>query len=254
MCRGIVVWFCVCASFAAAQYAHAETKTHALKSSGEDGTWKLYVEALNEVPLNVGVRLLAESPGRLRLGTSVGFLPDPYLDSINFIVVEAEVYNAQVADLIAVALKNSFLWKSYLGWRPVADLGSYVELQYTVMGLGGGLSDEELVVTATEAEVQDGTKLSREPNVSLDSTIHMIGVEAGYQWEFDSGLTLRTGLGFALTMKASFDVVVEGEGAQRAASRFNASLEEGTETYLKEVFIEWVHTPFVALSAGYRLF
>ena len=212
----------------------------------EERVWRLYGEVQTEFPLTVGARVLAEGPHRLRFGTSLGYLPGPYLDAINEAMVAVEGYSEPTAKLISVALQSSLLWRAEAGWRPVADLGTYVEFQYTFMGLGGGLGSESLVVGGAEL---DAPMRGRDANgFDLGSAIHMVGLEAGYTWEFDSGLTLRAGLGFELTLAASFDVTA------RQAGPGTDLIEKGAKDYLDQVFVEWVNTPHVAVAAGYRFF
>lgn len=210
----------------------------------DDGGWRIYGEALTEAPIQIGVKAIVEAPRRIRFGTSVGYLPGAYVDVINGLLTSTEVYTDETAELIEVALKNSLLWKTHVGWRPVADLGSYVELSYTLMGLGGGVSDEDAVTGGTELDAPplrgDGAKFN------IDSATHMAGVEAGYVWELDSGVTLRAGMGMSITLSANFEVEATGGEAGKEA------IETGAKDYLDSVFERWVHPPYVALAAGYR--
>lgn len=205
--------------------------------------WRLYGEVLTDTPVQVGGRLVVETPRRLRAGTSVGYLPGPYVDVINELLVSTEVYSQETADLIKIALQNSLLWRAHVGWRPVADLGTYVELSYTWMGLGGGVSGETDLTSGTELSPPvSGT----EAEFNLDSSIHMAGVEAGYVWEWDSGLTLRAGMGIAVTLDANFTAEARGGEAGKE------QVEKAAKDYLDSVFERWVHPPYVALAVGYR--
>lgn len=214
-----------------------------LASSAHADEWRLYGEAITEVPLQVGAKVIAEAPNRIRFGTSVGYLPGPYVDLINGLLVSTDVYTEETADLIEVALKNSLLWRTHVGWRPVADLGSYVELNYTLMGLGGGVSDEDAVTAGTELTPPlDGGDAA----FKLDSATQMVGVEAGYVWELDSGLTLRAGMGLSVTLNADF--TVEATGGEVGKEQ----IEKASKDYLDGIFERWVHPPYFAFAAGYR--
>jgi len=205
--------------------------------------WRLYGEALTEVPIQVGGRVVVETPRRLRAGFSLGYLPGPYVDVINGLLVGSEVYSDETAHLIEVALRNSLLCRLHAGWRPVPDLGSYVELSYTWMGLGGGVSGEDAVARGIGGTPPtSGTG----PEFNLDSSTHMLGVEAGYLWEWEGGLTLRAGMGMLVTVDANF--TAEARGGEVGKEE----IERAAKDYLDGVFERWVHPPYIALAAGYR--
>lgn len=205
--------------------------------------WRVYAEAMTEAPLQVGVKLSAEAPNRLRFGTSAGWLPGPYVDVINDLLVATESYSEQTATLIEVALTDSLLWRVHAGWRPVAELGSYVEVHYTLMTLGGGVSDQDALVEGVELRPPSGGSSAE---FQLDSVTHMVGAEAGYRWEWDSGLTLRAGVGLSITLASDFKTEATGPAPGQRA------VEDGSKAYLDRIFERWVHPPYVALAVGYR--
>lgn len=217
-------------------------------SAGPAGAteWHLFGEVGTDFPLSIGAKAVVEGPHRLRFGTSLGYLPGPYLDAINAAMVKVEAYGDLTADLIGVALQDSLLWRTQVGWRPVADLGTYLDLQYTFMGLGGGLGSESLVVGGSELEPPPGGPT--EDAFDIGAAVHLIGLEAGYTWVFETGWTLRAGLGFELTVAADFDV------RSREPGPGSEQIEKGAKDYLDQVFVEWVNTPHVAMAAGYRFF
>ncbi len=206
--------------------------------------WRLYGEVLTEVPIQVGAKLIVEGPRRIRAGTSVGWMPGAYVDMINGLMVATDVYTEETADLIDVALNNSLLWRTHVGWRPVEDLGSYVEVSYTLMGLGGGVSGEDALTSG--ADLPPPVASDTEAEFNLDSATHMMGVEAGYVWEWDSGITLRAGMGLLVTLDANFGAEATGGEAGKE------EVEGATEDYLDGIFERWVHPPYFAFAAGYR--
>src|SRR5437868_4513066 len=80
--------------------------------------YHLGVEALTDFPIDVGAKVWAEFPYRLRVNTSIGVLPGGYVDVINGILVAADAYTNSDADLIQTALKSSLIWRIHVGWRP----------------------------------------------------------------------------------------------------------------------------------------
>ncbi|MEZ4474838.1 MAG: hypothetical protein R3F60_29425 [bacterium] len=188
------------------------------------------------------MRVVAETPAACGSGRRSD-LPGVYVDAINGLLVATDVYSEQTAKLIEIALKDSLLWKTHVGWRPVADLGSYVEVSYTLLGLGGGVSGEDALIAGAELPAVGGAE---KPSYSIGSATHLIGVEAGYLFELDSGLTLRAGMGLSITLDADFQVEARGGVAGREA------VERGSKDYLDRVFERWVHPPTFGFAAGYR--
>ena len=86
--------------------------------------WDITVEANTDFPLSVGGRLGVESPWRLRLSTSLGYLPPAYVEVVNDTAVELRAYGRNEADLIENSLKNSLVWRTHVGWRPFAGRAS----------------------------------------------------------------------------------------------------------------------------------
>src|SRR5262249_25062417 len=85
--------------------------------------WSLGTEALPDFPVQIGGKVWVEAPYRIRLNTTLGYLPAGYVDAINGILVAAGAYNATTADLIAAALKSSFVFRLHAGWRPLPRRG-----------------------------------------------------------------------------------------------------------------------------------
>ena len=102
--------------------------------------WQFGAEALTDFPIHVGAKLWLELPYRLRINTTFGALPGGYVDAINGFLVAVGAYSQQTADMIAAALKSSFVWRVHGGWRPFKRRGAYFEAGYGLVTLGGGLS------------------------------------------------------------------------------------------------------------------
>ena len=210
--------------------------------------WIFQAEGLTDVPVQVGGRLSVEGPLRLRLGTSLGVLPGPYIDLINAVVVAAGGYDDSTAELIRQSLKQSLVWRLHLGWRPFEDYGFYFELGYGLVTLGGGVEGEELitVVTGSPPPRDDPTS---DRTYDVTSTLHMLDVEIGWRYELWRGLTLRAAVGFAGTLGAQSEVAPAYRVvARRAVEAFTGAAER----YLNDVYSTYVFTPVVSFALGYR--
>ena len=85
--------------------------------------WHLQIDALTDFPVDVGGKIALETPYRIQVTTTFGFLPSGYVDALNGILVAAGAYNQTTADLIAAAMQSSMVWRLHLGWRPWAKRG-----------------------------------------------------------------------------------------------------------------------------------
>ena len=100
--------------------------------------WHLGAEVTTDVPAAISGRVSFEMPLRLRLSTSVGVLPEPYVALINEVVVAAGGYDESTAAVVESALASSLVWRSQVGWRPLADWGLYFDAGYSLATLGAG--------------------------------------------------------------------------------------------------------------------
>jgi hypothetical protein len=224
--------------------AGAEAKAE--EQQGRHG-WDITVEANTDFPLSVGGRVGVESPWRLRLSTSLGYLPAAYVRAVNDVAVGLGAYERDRATLIEEALKSSLVWRTHVGWRPFPSAGFYVEGGYGLVALGGETNPEEVLVALTGVEPPAGESvLDREYRVR--SVLHMVDVELGWRWGLGAGWTARTALGAAFTLDSNSRVEPQFEPSQpllvTAFSRF-------AEGYLDRTFEQYVHFPVLSLSLGY---
>lgn len=215
---------------------------------GGEGGWRLSLEANTDFPLSVGGRLAAEIPGRLRLSTSLGYLPPLYLRSINALAEEVGAYDENISTLIDRWLSRSLVWRTHLGWRPFAGAGFYVEGGYGLVVLGGGVSAEEVLLSLTGISPPVGeTVLERSYDVR--TTLHMASVELGWQWQLAERWLVRTGVGGVFTLGSNTRVDPQFEPAVPAVTNLFTRL---AEDYLDDTYRSYVHLPLVSFSLGYR--
>ena len=114
-----------------------------------DGPWRVGVSGLTDFPIQVGGEVHLEMPERVRLHTSLGVLPGPYLDAIHAVSKAFNWYGDDTAALISAALQDALVWRIKAGWRPIAEHGFYFSTGYTLAALGGGLGGADLIEIAT---------------------------------------------------------------------------------------------------------
>jgi len=224
----------------------AGTEAEAAEPKQRHG-WDITVEANTDFPLSVGGRLGVESPWRLRLSTSLGYLPGMYLQAVNDVAVALDVYDRERANLIKQSLKNSLVWRTHLGWRPFPGAGLYVEGGYGLVALGGETNPEDVLAALTGIDPPGGESvLNREYRVR--SVLHMLDVELGWRWGLGAGWTARTALGAAFTLDSNTRVEPDFEPEQPLLVNLFTGFAEG---YLDDTFEKYVHLPVLSFSIGY---
>ena len=209
--------------------------------------WDFTVEAQTDFPLAVGGRVGVEAPWRLRLSTSLGYVPTAYLRAVNNAAVGLGAYERNRADLIEDALKNSLVWRTHVGWRPFPTAGFYVDGGYGMVALGGETNPETVLVALTGLSPPEGES-ALERNYRVRAVLHMADVEVGWRWGLGAGFTARTALGAAFTLDSNSRVEPQFEPEHpllvTAFSRF-------AEGYLDDTLERSVHFPLFSFSLGY---
>jgi len=212
--------------------------------------WHLQADATTDMPVQVGGRIGVEMPHGLRASTAIGYLPGPYVDLINAVVVAAGGYDQDTADLVRHSLERSLVWRLHVGWRPWSELGLTFEFGYGLITLGGGVTGEELIVVAAGVEPPMAEPTGQR-SYTVSSTLHQFDVEIGWRWVFWEHLVLRTAIGFAGTVAAATRVDPD---YRPLAPRATALFTSEAEAYLDGIYTDYVFTPVVSISLGYRFF
>jgi hypothetical protein len=212
--------------------------------------WHLGAEALTDYPVQVGGKIWLELPDRVRLSSSLGYMPDAYMRSVNTVLVDTNVYSQQTADLLLVATRSSLVWRTHAGWRPFSRHGLYGEVGYALVTLGGGATTAELITIATGAQLPPDNGPNQN-GYTVSSTLHMVDVEIGWQWFVWKGLSLRAALGFAGTFAAS--TVVKPTFQPRMPGP-NEAFARAASDYLNQLYTSYVDTPVATIAAGWRFF
>jgi hypothetical protein len=207
------------------------------------------VELFTAFPTDVGLRGTLEGPGRVRLTSSVGLMPRPYLDAINDTATDQGWYDEDTADLIDAALKDALVLRAHLGWRPVERIGLQLEAGYGWIGLGGGLTGAEII------EAKYGFDMSYwlgdDYNFRSEASLHRVEASVGWEQVFREHLLIRFDLGGSYTFAAKAEVHRDFDGGWLFNDALD-DLEDDMEDDLEETFTRSVHTPIIALGVGWR--
>jgi hypothetical protein len=208
--------------------------------------WKLGVEWMTDFPLQIGGQVWAELPRRFRLSMSFGELPDPYLKTINSILVGAGVIGQPTADLLLEALDHAFTWRIHVGWRPFKRRGAYVEGGFGILSAASNLLLADVVQLATGFPVPRLGQIGL--GYHIDTEVETLGVEVGWMWQPWRSLTLRVSLGFAAAVAAQVQI------APNFAARSQQLFVRFAEDYVAELIEHYLFIPTVGFAVGWRLF
>lgn len=213
------------------------------------------VEALTDVPLMLGAGVLFEGDSRLRLRTSLGVMPKGYLRLSNALVERAnEEYPEAAKILVERALDESIVWRSQVGWRPFERAGFYTHVGYTLLGLRGAASGDELIAAA-EAFDEDQGELMRRMNpstIGIGSRLHLVDLELGWDFRLGERANLRLGAGWAYTFYSKTAIEAEFDESAGMEAEEVAFFEEVSGKYLDAIYRSFVHPPSVSVAFGLR--
>lgn len=211
--------------------------------------WHLGIEAVTDIPINVGGQITLVMPGGFRLSTSFGVLPRRYLETVNGVIVAAGGYDEATATLVLDLLDNPFVFRAHAGWRPSRAHGFYMEVGYGMATIDGGLASSALLASAMGQSLPP--RVPGDLEFVVDSTIHMVDVEVGWELVFADHVVLRFAVGAALTVGAHTQITPD------EAVRNLPSIDEYTQQaseVISDIYREYVFTPTVSVDLGYRFF
>ena len=125
-------------------------------------SWALTLEAVTDIPVSLGVRAtLTVKPG-IRLSAGLGYFPGAYLDLINSVVIpftDDYGYSEEDGKVVRDTLENSLVARLHAGWDFTENL--YGEIGYGYVGLGGGLTGQDVLILITDYDQADLTRGGR---------------------------------------------------------------------------------------------
>lgn len=203
----------------------------------------------SDFPEAAGAYVRSEVGPRLQLGMSVGWMPAAYVDAINAVLTNFNVYGDTSARLISATLSDSIAVRAQVGWRPFPSSGFYFAGGYSFLGLGGRLTGTELL-TAVTGKAVDSPLLER-VGVKASTRVHQALLELGWRFGLSRSFQWEVALGGFSTLSASssFGLVNQPELAKDFRP-LRAAAESWTNTRLER----WIHGGTVSLRIYFRAF
>ena len=216
--------------------------------------WKTTVELGTDFPIAVGGQVRVVSPVGARLSLGAGVFPGPYLDAINEVVVPftAETgYDEYDAKVVRDALENSAVIRLHVGYQFTEHF--YAEVGYGWVGLGGSVNGSDALILATDFEPRgEMPQMENALEYAIDSTLHMVNAEVGWEWVDLDPWVFRTALGVAWTVAATTEVEPSFDVRFPQVRQRLEGLETWTEDYLDDLYTTTVISPTFSVGVGYR--
>lgn len=209
-------------------------------------------EIVTTAPMHVGADVLVEVGPRIRGSVGAGVMPRPYVAGINWaIALFVPEWDEDEKTLVANTLSSSLVVPVRAGWRPFPKLGATVEGGYTLVTLGGESTAAELLEGLAGAELPDDPRLGGEAlEFSATATLHLVGIELGWDQKLWRGLHLRGGLGWSFTVASTTDIEPEFETGP-LVEVVTDELELYGETFLDDTFEGYAHPPTLTIATGW---
>lgn len=218
--------------------------------SGTSG-WHLNVEAVTNMPVDMGGRLMLEMPGRIRLATSFGVMPFFYADFVNAVGVGVGLYDQQTAAVLKGTLQNSFVWRVGLEWRPFEKAGFYLGAGYGLVVLNSKLSGASLAGMSLGIPSSSLSLV----NFQLNSMLHMMNGELGWEFNFLRVMSLRLAVGFIGTVASN--TKIQAQVSSTVPTQIRTTITNGANTaasLFDNMYRSYIFSPTVSLALGFRFF
>ncbi len=216
-----------------------------------DDGWHLDTLAGTQFPLDVGGRIQIETPYRIRVGLDVGFMPGPYQDAIQAVLVEAGAYDQAQAEVVADSLSSAFALGVTLGWRPVVREGFFFDAGYHYVALGGRSTREDALASASGSPLPSDLSRSEEREWTVRSQLHMVTIHLGWEFVPVEHFTVRIRIGGHFTGAANATITPAFD-ASRVPEPVLRAFTDPSEDWLEENLRRHGHLPSVGLDLGYR--
>jgi hypothetical protein len=221
------------------------TNSAMTRTSSDQGTadaksvskkWLLSLEGVTHAPVDMGIQLGLETPQRLRLFGSYGWVPEPYMGLLTGVAASAS-NNSYAQTLLDDADYTGRSWRMQVGWRPFKSLGLYADVGYANLKAKGSL---DLASSSVPALAKLGG--AYRATTSLDMWL----IELGYQGQIADRLVL----GLALGAMGTFDSTTRISSVEGAPG---AGILRDVETQADSALESYGFVPTLTLRAGFDL-
>ncbi|HVR19091.1 MAG TPA: hypothetical protein VMS65_05335 [Polyangiaceae bacterium] len=195
--------------------------------------WMLSLEGVVHAPSDIGVQASVELPFRLRLSSGFGFMPVKWLTAF----VASTTSDEQAKAVLELPSYTGTIWRAELGFRPFRRVGFYVDTGYARATIHGSFRIPDTLL---------GEAIGVDGGYTVESSLDIWLLQAGYQWELANRAVLALGLGVMSTFHAETNITATGQAP--TSSEFTRGAERANQAFERYGTI-----PFLTLRAGVDL-
>ena len=192
--------------------------------------WMLSLEGAVHAPTDLGVQASVEVPFRLRVFGGFGVMPVNWITGF----IAGATRDERAKAVLQLPDYSGTIWRAGLGYRPFKRLGLYLDAGYAHVGIHGSFDVPENLL---------GEELGVGGGYTVDTSLDLWLLEAGYQWQIARRGVVALGVGVMSTVHASTTIGAVG-GAPRT-SEFVSGAERANDALESYGTI-----PFVTLRVG----
>jgi hypothetical protein len=205
-----------------AEVARSEADQGATDAKRTRRNWMLSLEGVTHAPIDMGLQVGLETPQRLRLFGSYGWVPEPYMGLLTSVAADASG-NSYARALLDDADYTGRTWRVQVGWRPFRSLGLYADVGYANVKAKGALDLASSSVPAL-SKLGGGYRAT--------TTLDMWLFELGYQGQVADRLVLGLALGAMGTFESTTKITsVEGAPGAGILRDVEAQADSALESY-----------------------
>lgn len=209
--------------------------------------WLLSLEGVTNAPVDVGVRVTAQTPFGARLSSGFGVIPGAYLSLINNAVAGTGAYDDRTAGIVDGSFDGGTAWRTQIGFSPFERVGLYLDVGYALVNLSGSVYGDDVAPDGTKDLVVDGTAV-RDAGYRVDTTMHLWLVELGWQGQIFDRMVLGMALGVMGTLSASTSAEPNFEQGRTAPVK---RLSRQYTSEVDAVLEKYGYVPTLTLRLGY---
>jgi hypothetical protein len=210
-----------------------------LPAGGSAAPWHPTFSTGTDFPLSMNARADVQTPFRAHLAGSIGWLPGPYADAINRVIVSMGGYDEDTGTLVRRALGESLVLNVEAGYPVFSKLR--LGANWSMVTLGGSTTTPDVVATVAGVPLPI---TERGSTIEVASTLQMVGFELSWPFELGAAWGLDVGLGARFTVSASTSMK-----SDRSDGRDEPYLRDA-ERELDHIFETYAHTPVLSVRVG----
>lgn len=205
-------------------------------------SWRTNVTTGTDFPISIGGRASVATPSRVHFQGSIGYLPGPYADLINEVIVAAGGYDEDTGELVRGALRESLVL--HLGADYPVRSWLRVGANWSLVTLGGSGTTSDVVAGVAGVPL---LVVERGRRIDVAASLQMLGFEVACPVPIGAVWQLEVALGARFTVRASTDMESEYRDG------FDERYLRDAEAELDDIFESYAHTPVFSLRFGRAL-